>query len=203
MKLNLPNKLTLLRIIAIPFFMFFILFPVLGKVWSPIVAAALFGLTSLTDMLDGKIARARGLITDFGKFLDPLADKMLVFGGYIAILGAPAFRGSDCEKDIFVKVFAWGVFIMLLREFAVSGMRMVVSSKANIVIAANWLGKIKTTIQMIGMVVILLEPIVYEIWGLNTHNIASYVFFCGAVIMTVWSGISYFKAYWPHLNPNK
>lgn len=202
MKLNLPNKLTMLRILAIPLFMFFIIFPVFGDVWSPIVASLLFIGTSLTDLFDGKIARKRGMITDFGKFLDPLADKMLVFGGYVAVLAAPAFRGGECETSVFVKIFAWGVFIMLLREFAVSGMRMVVSSKANIVIAANWLGKVKTTIQMIGMVVILVEPPFSE-HVFNTHNAASYLFFVAAVVMTVWSGISYFAAYWPYLNPNK
>ena len=86
MKLNLPNKLTLLRILCIPVFMFFVVIPLPCADWIwRVVAAVLFLLISLTDMLDGKIARARGLVTDFGKFLDPLADKMLVFGALLAI----------------------------------------------------------------------------------------------------------------------
>ena len=202
MKLNLPNKLTLLRMFAIPLFMFFVIFPVLGDVWSPVVAAVLFVLTALTDMLDGKIARARNLITDFGKFLDPLADKLLIFGGYIAILAAPGYRGTDCEADVFIKIFVWGVFVVILRELAVTSMRLVVSSGAKIVVAANWLGKIKTVTQMISMVVLLLEPVFSQNVA-DTHNIASYVTFGLAVVMTVWSGVNYFIAYWPHINPNK
>ena len=112
MKLNLPNKLTLMRVCLIPLFMFFVIFPVLGDVASPIVAAVIFILTALTDMLDGKIARKYNLITDFGKFLDPLADKLLVFGGLMAILAAPGFRGTEAETAIFTKVFVWATFII-------------------------------------------------------------------------------------------
>ena len=202
MKLNLPNKLTVFRMFAIPVFMFFIIFPVLGSVWSPIVAAVLFLLTAFTDMLDGRIARARNLVTDFGKFLDPLADKLLIFGGYIAILAAPGYRGSECEADVFLKVFVWGVFIVILRELAVTSMRLVVSSGAKIVIAANWLGKIKTVTQMASMVALLIEP-VFSANVVNTYNVVSYVVFGLAVIMTVWSGVNYFVAYWPHINPDK
>ena len=202
MKLNLPNKLTLLRMFAIPVFMFFIIFPVFGPVWSPVVAAVLFLLTAFTDMLDGRIARARNMITDFGKFLDPLADKLLIFGGYIAVLAVPGYRGDACESDVFIKVFVWGVFIVILRELAVTSMRLVVSSGAKIVIAANWLGKIKTVTQMASMVALLLEP-VFSANVANTHNAVSYVIFGLAVILTVWSGINYFVAYWPYINPNK
>ena len=96
MKLNLPNKLTLMRVILVPVFMFFIIFPVAGKAVSPLIALGIFTIASLTDMLDGKIARKRNLITDFGKFLDPLADKLLVISDFVAIL----FRRSlDCAAD--------------------------------------------------------------------------------------------------------
>ena len=202
MKLNLPNKLTLTRMISIPVFMFFVIFPVFGSIWSPIVATVLFILISLTDMLDGKIARKRGLITDFGKFLDPLADKLLVFGGYIAVLAAPGYRGSECEATVFSKILVWGVFIVIMRELAVTSMRLVVSSGAKIVIAANWLGKVKTVTQIVSMCVLLIEP-VFSANVINTHSAVSYATFGLAVIMTVWSGVNYFIAYWPYINPNK
>lgn len=202
MKLNLPNKLTLMRVCLIPLFMFFVIFPVLGDVVSPIVAAVIFILTALTDMLDGKIARKYNLITDFGKFLDPLADKLLVFGGLIAILAAPGFRGTDAETKLFTQIFVWATFIIILRELAVTSMRLVVSSGAKIVIAAGWLGKVKTVTQMITMVILLIEPVV-SANVVNTHNAVSYVFLAASVVMTVWSGLSYFAAYWPHINPSK
>lgn len=193
-KLNLPNKLTLLRVILIPLCMFFIVYPVFGKIVSPIVAAVLFILTSLTDMLDGKIARKYNLITNFGKFLDPLADKLLIFGGFIAVLFAPVERPA-----VFSNVLFWGTFIIILRELAVTSMRLVVAGGAKIVIAAGWLGKVKTTLQMICMVVMILEPIVAD----KTHFIGSYVTLAAAVVMTVWSGVNYFIAYWPYLDPSK
>ena len=194
MKLNLPNKLTLLRVILIPLCMFFIIYHILGCIASPIVASALFILTSFTDMLDGKIARKRNLITDFGKFLDPLADKLLIFGVLIALLVAPVEY-----PPVFKTVLFWGTFVIMFRELAVTSMRLVVSSGAKIVIAAGWLGKIKTVSQMVSAVVMMLEPLVAE----STHFIASYITFGFAVIMTVWSGINYFIAYWPHLDPSK
>ena len=202
MRLNLPNKLTLLRVAAIPVFMFFIIFPVLGDVASPIVAALLFIATAFTDMLDGKIARKRGMITDFGKFLDPLADKLLIFGAYVAILVSDSYRGSEFEAMVFGKIFVWAVFVIFLRELAVTSLRLVVSSGANIVVAAGWLGKIKTVTQMISIVVLLIEPVV-SAHLFNTHNVFSYVMLFAAVLMTVLSGASYFKAYWPYINPAK
>ena len=91
MKMNLPNKLTVMRMCMIPFFMAVIMFP-FDDFWSRLLAAALFGITALTDMLDGKIARKYNLITDFGKFLDPVADKLMTIGGYVAILTTIAYR---------------------------------------------------------------------------------------------------------------
>ncbi len=192
MKLNLPNKLTLLRVIMIPLFMFFIIFPVFGDVVTPIVATVIFILTALTDMLDGKIARKYNLITNFGKFLDPLADKCMVLGGFIALLAVANQRG-----ELYTKILAWSFFLILLRELAVTSMRLVVSDAGNIVIAANWMGKCKTVLQTVTMVVIILEPLV------PTNNIVSYIFLAATVILTMWSGINYFVAYWPYLDPSK
>lgn len=194
--MNLPNKLTVLRVIMIPFFLFFLAFPELVSaderyVAARLIAAALFGLASLTDMLDGKIARKYGLITDFGKFMDPLADKLMVFGAMLGLLVMN--RGNI----LFLRVFVWVAFIIILRELAVTSMRMVVSSAEGIVIAANIWGKMKTVCQIIGVIVILIEPIIWD--GL----IASFVMMGLMVVTTLFSGFNYFKAYWPYINSNK
>ncbi|MBR6514855.1 MAG: CDP-diacylglycerol--glycerol-3-phosphate 3-phosphatidyltransferase [Clostridia bacterium] len=197
MKLNLPNQLTLLRVVMIPLFMFFVIFPVFGELITPIVATAVFILTALTDMLDGKIARKYNLITNFGKFLDPLADKCMILGGFIALLCVASVRG-----EIYTYVLTWSFFLVLLRELAVTSMRLVVSDAGNIVIAANWMGKVKTVLQTVTMVVLILEPVLMT-YVYNTNNIVSYVFLGLTVIITMWSGINYFAAYWPYLDPTK
>ncbi len=194
--MNLPNKLTVLRVIMIPFFLFFLVFPELvsadeGYTLARIIAAALFGLASFTDMLDGKIARKYGLITDFGKFMDPLADKLMVFGAMLGLLVMN--RGNV----LFSRVFVWVAFIIIFRELAVTSMRMVVSSAEGIVIAANIWGKMKTVCQIFGVIVILIEPIIWD--GL----IASFIMMGLMVVTTLFSGFNYFKAYWPYINSNK
>lgn len=196
MKLNLPNKLTVLRMILIPICMIFIIYPVFGtedRILWRIVAAAVFGLTALTDMIDGKIARKYNMITDFGKFLDPLADKLLIFGALIAIL---VRFGEDV---LFTRIFVWAVIIVILRELAVTSLRMIASQKAGLVIAAAWLGKVKTTCQMICVLVLILEGAL----PFETHHIGGYVTGAVMVIMTVWSGLNYLRAYLPLLDPNK
>lgn len=198
--MNLPNKLTCLRMVMIPFFLFFLIFPdVCGVTASRIIAAVLFALTAFTDMLDGKIARKYNLVTDFGKFLDPLADKMMVFGAMIGILvmtyeTAPA---GNASYSVFAKIFAWAAFIIIFRELAVTSMRMVVSNREGIVIAANIFGKLKTVSQILGIIIILVEPIFWDGFAV------SYAMTAIMVITTLFSGFSYFKSYWPHINSNK
>ena len=197
--------------IMIPFFLFFMVFPeVLGFTLSRIVGAILFGLTSLTDMLDGKIARKYNLVTDFGKFMDPLADKLMVFGAMFGVLVLnredPALimsvAGNFHFAELFNRVFVWCAFIIVFRELAVTSMRMVVSSSEGIVIAANIFGKLKTISQIIGVIVIFVEPILISN-GIQTYLIASFVM-CGIMVFTtLFSGFSYFKAYWPYINSNK
>ena len=195
--MNLPNKLTVVRVIMIPFFLFFLAFPELvstaesGYALARIIAAAIFGIASFTDMLDGKIARKYGLVTDFGKFMDPLADKLLVFGAMFGLLV------TNREDALFCKIFVWVTFLIILRELAVTSMRLVVSSAEGIVIAANIWGKLKTVSQIAGIIIIILEPIFWS------GNIASYVMMTIMVITTMFSGFSYFKAYWPYINSNK
>ena len=195
-KLNLPNALSLLRVVLVPFFMAAIIF-MNGKfgIWGRIVPAIIFALTGFTDMLDGKIARKYNLVTDFGKFIDPLADKFMVFGALIAMLTA---------YDYIAPLFVWVSAVVMLRELAITSLRLVVAGKSGIVIAANWWGKVKTATQIVALVVIILEPVVFgELYDVYKTPIASYVSMAAILITTVGSGFSYIKAYWPHLDTNK
>ena len=132
--MNLPNKLTVLRVIMVPFFVFFMLTDV-GGTANKWIALVLFIVASLTDMLDGKIARKYNLITDFGKFMDPLADKLLVCSAMIALI----------EMN---RIPSWVVIIIIAREFIISGFRLIASDNG-VVIAASYWGKFKTTFQMV------------------------------------------------------
>ena len=141
--MNLPNKLTILRVLLIPFFVFFLLVPVAGDA-SRYIALVIFIVASLTDLADGKIARKYNLVTNFGKFMDPLADKLLVCSALICFV----------EMDLLP---AWIVIIIISREFIISGFRLVASDNG-VVIAASYWGKFKTTSQMI-MIVLLIAQI--------------------------------------------
>ena len=195
--MNLPNKLSILRIILVPVTMLFML-PVNIYGWQPegwnafinsngmTVAAAVFIIASLTDMADGKIARKYNLITDLGKFLDSLADKILV----ISIMLGLVYLG---------RLSPVLVMIIILREFAVSGLRMIAASKGE-VIAARMLGKVKTVTQMVAIIYIMFEPLLIRIFGLTYNGypletsavtIIGDVLFCICVIMTIVSGIDY------------
>ena len=153
--MNLPNKLTMFRILMVPVFLVLLCVPqieaLIGEKTLLIATAAVFAVTFLTDMIDGKIARKYGLITDFGKFMDPLADKFLVMAAMLGIL----VRFEDLRP-----VFVWAAAVVIFREFAVTSLRLVCAQKAGKVIAAAWLGKVKTTTQMICIVCILLEPLI-------------------------------------------
>ena len=140
--MNLPNKLTTLRVIMIPFFVFFMLTDVGGSA-NKWIALALFVVASLTDFLDGKIARKYHLVTNFGKFMDPLADKLLVCSAVI------------CLQDL-NRVPAWVVIVIIAREFIISGFRLVASDNG-IVIAASYWGKFKTTFQMLMIIVMIMN----------------------------------------------
>lgn len=192
MKLNLPTKLTVLRLLLIPFCMAAIIAPVFpGDVIWRIVAVAIFALTSITDMLDGMIARKYNLVTTLGKFLDPLADKMLIIGVLISVM----LRYS--EDKTFCTVLGIALFVIVLREMSVTLLRMMAASKDGIVIAAAWLGKCKTVTQMAVVIVMLVEPVSFI--SQYTHLALSYILIAAMTFMTVWSGISYFKAYLPVL----
>lgn len=139
--MNLANKLTIIRIFLVPIFLIFI--AVQGIPYGTFIATFIFVLASLTDKLDGYIARSRNQITNFGKFMDPLADKLLVTSALISLV----------ELQI---VPSWAAIIIIAREFAVSGLRTIAASEGK-VIAASWWGKIKTVIQIIAIVLLLLQ----------------------------------------------
>ena len=140
--MNLPNKLTVLRVLMVPFFVLFMLTD-LGGVANKWIALAIFVVASLTDLLDGKIARKYNLVTNFGKFMDPLADKLLVCSAMICMI----------ELN---RLPAWFVIIIIGREFIISGFRLI-AAENGIVIAANYWGKFKTASQMIMIILLILH----------------------------------------------
>lgn len=170
--MNLPNKLTILRIILIPFFVFFLTINDLGYRLLPLI---IFIVASLTDTLDGHIARKFNLITDFGKFMDPLADKLLVSSALICFV----------EMNY---INAWIVIIIVGREFIISGFRILAASKG-ITIAANKWGKIKTVSQMLLIVLILLDYA--KIFDALKFLINPLIII--TVLLTIVSGVTYFR----------
>ena len=140
--MNLPNKLTTFRVILIPFFVFFLLAPYFEG-YGNYIALVIFIVASLTDFLDGKIARKYNLVTNFGKFMDPLADKLLVCSALICLIALD-------------RIPAWIVIVIIAREFIISGFRLVASDNG-VVIAASYWGKFKTTFQMLMVIVLILD----------------------------------------------
>jgi CDP-diacylglycerol--glycerol-3-phosphate 3-phosphatidyltransferase len=139
--MNLPNKLTMLRVLLIPFFVFFMLTDFVP--YSNYIAVAIFIVASLTDLADGKIARKYNLVTNFGKFMDPLADKLLVCSALLCLVD----RG---------RLACWIAIIIISREFIISGFRLVAADNG-VVIAASYWGKFKTTFQMLMIIVLILN----------------------------------------------
>lgn len=200
MKLNLPNKLTLLRLCMVPAFV--VILMVSDALWASVVGLCLFVIASLTDMLDGKIARKYNLVTDFGKFLDPLADKFMVIGAMFVIL----YRSltSPTPDKLFSQIFFWAFLLMIFRELAVTSIRLVASSSSGIVIAANMLGKIKTCVQIACVICCIAEPVIYREAGMATDFLPVSLVTAGLMlIFTLWSGIHYIASYWKYLDPEK
>lgn len=141
--MNLPNKLTVLRVILIPFFIFFLLTQNGENYTMRLISLVIFVVASLTDLLDGMIARKYDLVTNFGKFMDPLADKLLVCSALIALIELGQLP-------------AWMVIVIISREFIISGFRLVASDNG-VVIAASYWGKFKTTFQMLAVILLILD----------------------------------------------
>nr|WP_240403393.1 CDP-diacylglycerol--glycerol-3-phosphate 3-phosphatidyltransferase [Lactobacillus iners] len=185
--MNLPNKLTTLRIFMIPVFILLLIFkwPVgffaLGSTkifWCNLVAAIVFALASFTDYLDGHIARKRGLVTNFGKFADPLADKMLTMTAFVFLITLNNSQHTYAP--------AWVVAIIVCRELAVPGLRLLLAENKGQVLAAKMPGKIKTTTQMLAIIFLLLSDIYY----IGT------IFLYICLVFTIYSGYDYFKNSW-------
>ena len=174
--MNLPNKLTLARILIVPLFVFFVATKTPTYQW---IALVLFILASITDMLDGRIARSRNLVTDFGKFMDPIADKLLVMSALVMLVEQNRMPG-------------WVCMLMLAREFAVSGFRLVASTKGKVIAAGIW-GKLKTITQMVYISMALLLIPMYEI-DRDIHDVwhvATQVIMYVSMLLTLWSGFDY------------
>ncbi|KAF1295201.1 CDP-diacylglycerol--glycerol-3-phosphate 3-phosphatidyltransferase [Enterococcus sp. JM4C] len=181
--MNLPNKLTVLRIFMIPIFIVILALNLdwgsltVGEVHLEIthlVAAIIFAVASITDWLDGKIARSQGLVTNFGKFADPLADKMLVMTAFIMLVG----------QD---KAPSWVVAIIVCRELAVTGLRLLLVEDGE-VMAAAWPGKIKTATQMVAIILLLIDNVPFNLISLPLADIMLYI----CLVFTIYSGVDYF-----------
>ena len=186
--MNLANKLTLMRIVLVPIFLIFI--ATKGIPYGSTIATCIFILASITDKLDGYIARSRNQITNFGKFMDPLADKLLVTAALISLVELQIVPG-------------WAAVIIIAREFAVSGLRSIAASQGK-VIAASWWGKIKTVIQIIAIILLLLKVNINDfdyltklvssnnIWR-QFFEVVPSIMLMAAVVITLISGYEYFK----------
>ncbi|SCL82846.1 CDP-diacylglycerol--glycerol-3-phosphate 3-phosphatidyltransferase [Sporanaerobacter sp. PP17-6a] len=168
--MNLPNKLTIFRICLVPFFVFF-LFSNLK--YGQYIAVSIFILASLTDTLDGHIARSRNLITTFGKFMDPLADKILVSAAFISLVELG-------------KVPSWIVIIIISRELAITGFRTVAVSEGVTIAADKW-GKMKTVTQLIAIIALLLNNYPFSLINFPFDKIMLYI----SVVFTIISGVNY------------
>ena len=194
--MNLPNKLTLLRVLLIPFFL---LFMYLNVPFHFAIALVIFGAASITDALDGKIARSRNLVTNFGKFLDPLADKVLVIAALAVFVELPEIR-----------VGAVPFIIITAREFMVSGLRLLAANSGIVVAAGIW-GKLKTAFTMVAIVAILLWLSLCFDLGINfpeafrnaVDNVLIPVLLWISVVLTVISGAIYLKGYWNLIDSDK
>ncbi|MEQ6375397.1 CDP-diacylglycerol--glycerol-3-phosphate 3-phosphatidyltransferase [Bacillaceae bacterium S4-13-58] len=192
--MNIPNRITISRILLIPIFILLLSLPLDWGTWSigenelPVidfVAALLFIVASVTDWVDGHYARKYKLVTNLGKFLDPLADKLLVSAALILLV----------EMDL---ASAWIVIIIISREFAVTGLRLVAAGEG-IVLAASQMGKLKTWIQIIAISALLLHNFPFSYLGFPFGEIALYA----ALIITVVSGWDYFKKNWHVMRNSK
>lgn len=176
--MNLPNKLTLARVFMIPFFVFFILFAPASpnEAVFRLIADLIFVLASLTDLFDGKIARKYGLVTNFGKFMDPLADKLLVCSALICLLSLGQLP-------------TWVVIVIVAREFIISGFRLIAAEGGIVIVASMW-GKSKTVSQMI-MIIFLLLNLSFTIGGIDVCAVLGTIMIYVATALTIISLVDY------------
>lgn len=182
--MNLPNKLTVMRVLLIPFYAAALLIDFTGHIWF---ALLVFAAASITDFLDGKIAREQNLVTTFGKFLDPLADKMLVMAALVCFTNL-----GWCDPV--------AVMIILAREFMVSGLRLVTANEGVVVAAGIW-GKLKTAFTMVAIIAIMVIRAAVPDWG--AVMTLSEVLIWVSTVLTIISGGIYLKEYWAYIDPKK
>lgn len=217
-KMNLPNKLSVLRLCLVPVIIIVGMLtpqysvdePSIAFYVSSTVCALLFIAAAVTDMLDGRIARRDGLVTDFGKFIDPIADKFMVIGALFVVL-------IKFEQIEFFKYFTVvSLIIIVFRELAITSIRLVASKSSSVVLAAAMIGKIKTVTQIVAISSAFLEPVLQWIVKLIAEAVSdgtiawrydimpiTWAAFALSLVMTVWSGIDYIKTYWKYLDPEK
>jgi CDP-diacylglycerol--glycerol-3-phosphate 3-phosphatidyltransferase len=180
---NLANRITLARIFLVPVVMFFLLvrynigtFTIgsLTMTFNELIAALVFILAASTDGLDGYIARKRKIVTNFGKFLDPLADKLLISAALISLVEMQRLE-------------AWIAIVIISREFAVTGLRLIAAAEGQ-VIAASALGKLKTWVQIVAITVVMIRNFPFEFLGIPFDEVATWAM----VIITIYSGYDYF-----------
>ena len=212
--MNLPNKLTLMRLCMVPVIITMLLLP--ASVINPYVcygiAAVVFILTAVTDVMDGHIARSHHLVTNFGKFMDPVADKFMVIGSMLSIFFRmlnPAVYGVG--YDFYFTVLFFAVIVMVIfREFAITSLRLVLVNVSGQVVAANILGKLKTLSQVICIGALLIEPILdalitYFLPDYCLHGVypITILLMVVVLVMTVWSGYNYIKGGWKFISTDK
>ncbi len=197
--MNLPNKLTLLRVLMIPFFIAVVL--LVPAPWGLLAGAAIYGLASATDALDGHLARKNNQVTDFGKFLDPLADKLLVITALVLL------QHLGLVHPIFT-------VIIIARELMVTSVRLVAASSGKVIAAGFW-GKVKTVTQMIATLLLLVEPALLGKWEYSlgipllggaspeTTALLGTVVMLAAVVLTVVSGVEYLIQNWEFIDYKK
>ena len=190
--LNIPNALSILRMVLVPFFVWAVLAMDMNTLWGRLVPAFIFAVTAFTDCLDGQIARRCNLITNFGKFLDPLADKFMVFAALVVMV----YRYTYLSPWL-----VWATVLIMFRELAVTSLRLVAAGQVGKVIAASFLGKLKTVSQILGILVIIVEPLLWDLYGAPITPL-SYVMMGMMVVTTMVSGWDYLKAYLPVLDLN-
>ncbi|MBQ4091306.1 MAG: CDP-diacylglycerol--glycerol-3-phosphate 3-phosphatidyltransferase [Clostridia bacterium] len=221
--MNLPNKLTVLRLIMVPIFMVVMLIPVFATLDTvtedilTLVGAFLFIAAAITDMLDGKIARRDGLVTDFGKFLDPLADKFMVIGALLCVF----YSSFTKNGGVLSILYFFALVIVIFRELAVTSIRLIASSSKGVVIAANMLGKLKTVMQIVAISSAMIEPVLMRAvytalnqGGAQFDSAAATEVFISfppitvistvaMIYLTIHSGVNYIVGAWKYLDHTK
>ncbi|MBC8529000.1 CDP-diacylglycerol--glycerol-3-phosphate 3-phosphatidyltransferase [Christensenellaceae bacterium NSJ-44] len=184
--MSAANKVTLARIALVPFMIAFMLLDGAAFPWAKFAAVAIFIIAASTDMLDGYLARKKKEVSPVGILLDPIADKLLVCSALIILTS----QG---------KVHALVVLIIIMREFAVSGLRLVAAGSGHEIIAASWLGKTKTITQMVAIGFYIADNFPFSYWNIPFAQIIMAI----ALVFTLWSAVDYFKGSWSYLSEKK